>query len=121
MLHPKVREKTFNLKFSDYLNRWDDQVSIPGRGNFFFNLCVQSGSGGHPAPYPVSTGRPFSRVKRGRGVSLTTHPHLGPRSRMSRSYTSSLPPIVSMACSGTDFLFLQLDEYKVLNIHHAEF
>jgi hypothetical protein len=29
--------------------------------------------------------------KRGRGVMLTTHPHLVPRSRMSRSYTSSPP------------------------------
>jgi hypothetical protein len=39
-------------------------------------------------------------VKRGRGVMLTTHPHLVPRSRMSRSYTSS-PPSASMACSRT--------------------
>jgi hypothetical protein len=30
-------------------------------------------------------------LKRGRGVTLTTHPHLVPRSRMSRSYTSSPP------------------------------
>jgi hypothetical protein len=30
-------------------------------------------------------------VKRGRGVTLTTHPHLVRRSRMSRSYTSSPP------------------------------
>jgi hypothetical protein len=30
-------------------------------------------------------------VKRGRGVTLTTHPLLVPRSRMSRSYTSSPP------------------------------
>jgi hypothetical protein len=30
-------------------------------------------------------------VKRGRGVTLTTHHHLVPRSRMSRSYTP-LPP-----------------------------
>jgi hypothetical protein len=29
--------------------------------------------------------------KRGRGVMLTTHPHLVPRLRMSRSYTSSPP------------------------------
>jgi hypothetical protein len=28
-------------------------------------------------------------LKRGRGVTLTTHPHLVPRSRMSRIYTSS--------------------------------
>jgi hypothetical protein len=30
-------------------------------------------------------------VKRGRGVTLTTHPHLVPRSRMSTSYRSSPP------------------------------
>jgi hypothetical protein len=30
-------------------------------------------------------------VKRGQGVTLTTHPHLVPRSRMSRSYISSPP------------------------------
>jgi hypothetical protein len=30
-------------------------------------------------------------VKRGRGVTLTTHPHLVPGSRMSRRYTSSPP------------------------------
>jgi hypothetical protein len=30
-----------------------------------------------------------SGVKRGRGVMLTTHPHLVPRLRTSRSYTSS--------------------------------
>jgi hypothetical protein len=28
-------------------------------------------------------------IKHGRGVNLTTHPHLVPRSRMSKSYTSS--------------------------------
>jgi hypothetical protein len=41
-------------------------------------------------------------VKSGRGVTLTTHPHLVPRLRMSRSYTFS-PPCASMACSGTAF------------------
>jgi hypothetical protein len=30
-------------------------------------------------------------AKRGRGVTLTAHPHLVPRLRMSRSYTSSPP------------------------------
>jgi hypothetical protein len=30
-------------------------------------------------------------VKRSRGVTLTTHPHLVPRSKMSRSYSSSPP------------------------------
>jgi hypothetical protein len=39
-------------------------------------------------------------VKRGRGVTLTTHPHLVLRSRMSRSYTSFSP-----ACCGTALHF----------------
>jgi hypothetical protein len=38
-------------------------------------------------------------VKSGRGVTLTTHPHLVPRPRMGRSYTSS-PSSAFMACSG---------------------
>jgi hypothetical protein len=38
-------------------------------------------------------------LKRCRSVTLTTHPHLVPRSRMSRRYNSS-PPSASMACSG---------------------
>jgi hypothetical protein len=47
-------------------------------------------------------------LKRGRGVTLITHPHLVPRSRMNRSYTSS-PPSAFVACSRTalDFLFLE--------------
>jgi hypothetical protein len=44
-------------------------------------------------------------VKRGRGVTLTIHPHLVPRYCMSRSYSSSSPPCASMACSGTALLF----------------
>jgi hypothetical protein len=42
-------------------------------------------------------------VKRGRGV--TTHPHLVPRSRTSRSY-SSFHPSASMACSGTALVLI---------------
>jgi hypothetical protein len=37
-------------------------------------------------PWVLSPG-----VKRGRGVTLTTHPHLVPRLRMSGSYNSSPP------------------------------
>jgi hypothetical protein len=39
-------------------------------------------------------------LKRGRGVTLTTQPHLVPRSRMSRSYTSFLPSAF-VVCSET--------------------
>jgi hypothetical protein len=63
----------------------DDRVigvrSPAGAKDFSSILCVQTGSGAHPASYPMGTG----------GVTLTTHPHLVPRLRMSRSYTSSPP------------------------------
>jgi hypothetical protein len=49
-------------------------------------------------------------LKRGRGVTLTTHPHLVPRSRMSRSYTSS-PPSASVACSRTDLALDKSNKY----------
>jgi len=40
---------------------------------------VQTGPGTHPASYTMGTG-PFPGVKCGRGVLLTTHPLLAPRS-----------------------------------------
>jgi hypothetical protein len=43
-------------------------------------------------------------VKRGRAVTPTTHPHLVPRSRMSRDILP-LPPSAFMACSGTALAF----------------
>jgi hypothetical protein len=57
--------------------------------DFSSSLCVQTGSGAHPASCTMGTGGPVPEAKRGRGVTLTTHPHLVPRSRMSRSYISS--------------------------------
>jgi hypothetical protein len=78
--------------------------SPAGVEDFSSSLCVQTGSGAHPASCTVGTGGPFpGGKKRGRGVTLTTHPHLVPRSRMSRSYTSS-PLRASMACSGIALL-----------------
>jgi hypothetical protein len=59
----------------------------------------------------MGTGGHFPGAKRGRVVTLTTHPHLVPRSRGSRSYTSS-PPRASMACSGTDY-FSDLNSWFV--------
>jgi hypothetical protein len=63
-----------------------------GAEDFSSSPYVQTGSGAHPASYPMGTGALSPGIKRGRGVTLTTHPHLVPRLRMSRSYTSS-PPI----------------------------
>jgi hypothetical protein len=63
--------------------------SPTGAEDFSSSPCVQTGSEAHPASYPMGTGGSFPGVKRGQGVTLTTHPHLVPRLRMSRSYTSS--------------------------------
>jgi len=74
------------------------------RKDFSSNLCIQTGSGPHPASCTVGTGGPFPGAK----VTLTTHPYLVPRSWMSRSYTSSPPPPSAfMACSGTALAFIR--------------
>jgi hypothetical protein len=65
--------------------------SPAGAKDFSFSLCVQTGSGAHPASCTMGTGVLSPGVKRRRGVMLATHPHLVPRSRMSRSNTSSPP------------------------------
>jgi hypothetical protein len=45
-----------------------------GEKDFSSNLCVQTGSEAHPASCAMITGGPFPGTKRGRGVTLTTHP-----------------------------------------------
>jgi hypothetical protein len=71
------------------------------REDLFSGRCVRTGCGAHPASCTVGTGGPSPGLKRGRGMTLTTHPHLVPRSRMSRSYIP-LHPISFLACSGWD-------------------
>jgi hypothetical protein len=51
-----------------------------GSKDFSSSLCVQTGSGAHPVSCTKGTGGPSPGGKRGRGVMLTTHPHLVPRS-----------------------------------------
>jgi hypothetical protein len=68
-------------------------VRSPARAKDFSSiLCVQTGSGGPPSLlYNGYRGDLSTGVKRGRGVTLTAHLHVVPRSRMSRSCTSSRP------------------------------
>jgi hypothetical protein len=79
--------------------------SLEGAKHFSSSLCVQTASGTHPASCTMGAGGPFPGLKLGGGVTLTTHPHLVPRSRMSRSCTSS-PSGASVACSRTALAFL---------------
>jgi hypothetical protein len=71
----------------------DGRGSIPGRGERNFPLAFVSRPALRPTQPPVQwvPGVLSPGVKRDRGVTLTTHPHLVPRSRNSRSYTSSPP------------------------------
>jgi hypothetical protein len=55
------------------------------------SLCVLTGSGAHPAFYTIGSGGPFPWAKARPGRDADHSLLLVPRSRMSRSYTSSLP------------------------------
>jgi hypothetical protein len=58
-------------------------VCFPVRGqDFSFFHSVQTSSGAYPASNPMVSGDSASEGKWGRGVTLTTHLHLLPRSRM---------------------------------------
>jgi hypothetical protein len=71
---------------------WTTRVrSLTEAEDFSSSVCIQTGSGAHPASCPMGTRGLFLGVKRGQGMMLTTHPHLVPTLRMSRSYTSSPP------------------------------
>jgi hypothetical protein len=56
----------------------DDQaIGVPSPAeakDFSSSLCVQTGSGAHPASYPMGTGGPFPGLSAGGVVTLTTHP-----------------------------------------------
>jgi hypothetical protein len=115
--------KELNFKVSHYLDEepggsgsivsdygLDDRAigvrSPAGAKDFSSNLSVQTGSGAHPASCRMDTRGPFSGAKRGWGVTLTTHPHLVPRSRMNRSYTSSPPQALPWRVEGLLCLLL---------------
>jgi hypothetical protein len=100
--------------------RLDGRGSLPtGAKDFSSSLCVQIDSGAHPASYSMGTGGPFPWVKRGRGVTLTTHRHLVPMSRVSKSYTSS-PPKLFTACSGTALHYSTVRQIIPVDTHLCE-
>jgi hypothetical protein len=72
--------------------------------DFSSNLCVQTGSGSHPASCPMGTGGPFpgGKARPGRDPN-----HSPPSSaEVVNEYELYLlsPPSASMACSGTALL-----------------
>jgi hypothetical protein len=75
-----------------------DRGSIPDRGERIFPVTSVSRPALRPTQPPVQwvPGVLSPGVKRCRGVTLTTHPHLVPGSRVSRSYI--LSPQASSCC-----------------------
>ena len=66
---------------------------------------VQTGPGAHPASYTMGTGS-FLRVKCGRGVLLTTHSLLVPRSWKSRAIPLPTLWATTGPVTGTLYLYL---------------
>jgi hypothetical protein len=66
------------------------QVRSPAEPkDFSSSLCVQTGSGTHPASCTIGTGGRFPGAKARPGRNADHSPHLMPRFWMSRSYTAS--------------------------------
>jgi hypothetical protein len=83
--------------------------------DFSSNLCVQIGSGAHPATCPMGTGGlfPGGKVRPGRDAGHS--PHLVPRSWMSRSYIS-FPLCACKVCCGTALTFYITDPVTVYSL-----
>jgi hypothetical protein len=99
-----------------------DRGSIPGRGESIFTLTSVS----RPALGPTQPlvqwvpGVLSPGVKRDRGVTLTTHPHLLPRSWMSWSYTFS-PPCASIGVAWNRFFSsVSTKDFAEMAINYTE-
>jgi hypothetical protein len=65
-------------------------ITFPVRaGNFSPHHCIQTGSGSHPASYPMGISGSFPGGKAAGVVMFTTHLHLVPNSRM----REAIPPL----------------------------
>jgi hypothetical protein len=63
-------------QYSVLTTDWTTGVRSPTEAkDFSSTLCVQTSSEIHPASYRMGNRSPFPEVKRGRGVTLTTHPN----------------------------------------------
>jgi hypothetical protein len=93
-------ERSYSVVWRWALQAGWSGVWVPaGAGNFYPHQRVRTGSGAHPASYPMGTRGLFPWGYSGRGVKMATHLHLVPRSRM-RGYIPPLPQYAFMAwCS----------------------
>jgi hypothetical protein len=100
----------------------DERCSIRGKGKGFFPLASVSRPAIRPTQTPIQwvPGGRFLGVKRSLYVTLTTHPHLVPRSRMNRRYISS-PIGVFMAAAGQFYFTPRQIPLQYLPFGHDSF
>jgi hypothetical protein len=71
---------------------WTTGIRSPTEAeDFSSSLCIQTGSGAHPASCSMGTGGSFPQGKAWLGRDADHSPLLVPKLRTSRSYTSSTP------------------------------
>jgi hypothetical protein len=78
----RIRDSSVGIALGYGLDDRGSRVRFPaGAGNFSLHHRVQNGTGAHPASYPMGTRGSFPGGKSSRGVKLTTHLHLVPKSK----------------------------------------
>jgi hypothetical protein len=95
-LENKISKSWFSIaqRYSAGLRAGWSVVRVPGGArNFSLHHRIQTGSGVHPASYPMGTRGSFRGGKCGRSVKLTTHLYLVPISRM----RGAVPPLSQYA------------------------
>jgi hypothetical protein len=95
-----------------------DGPGIESRWWWDFNT-IQTGPGAHPVPCTMGT-ESYLGVKRGRGVLLTTHPILAPRSWERRAIALTLPGH-NRFCYRVILPSFTLQNYKYLNTLDVSF
>jgi hypothetical protein len=101
----------FNTGTYQYYGLDDRAIGVrspAGAKDFSCSLCVQTGSGAHPASCTMGTGVLSPGVKARPGRDADHSPYLVPRSRMCRSYTSSPPQEPPWRVAGQLYLYLYL-------------
>jgi len=79
---------------------WTTEVRLPAgavKGFFPLHHCVQTGSGAHPASYPVGTGVSFPGVKQP-GCEADHSPPSSAEVQIEWSNTSTPPQVLMVLC-----------------------
>jgi len=100
----RQRHDETNSRYSDWLRAGRSGNRIPEGRDF---PPVQTGPGAHPAPCKMGT-ESFPEIKYARGVLLTTHPLLVPRSWKNRAIALTHPLGYNKAGNGNTLPYIYL-------------